>query len=252
VVAVMGYSHAASGAAGWLVACATVAGLGHRPTLATVAIGAVIAAGSAVAPDADHPQATVARVFGPLSQWVAGYVARACAAVHVATCTHLDPPRRNGHRTASHTAVAGLAAGWGVAEACAAFGRWAAVAVVFAAAGLAARSLLTPRERGDFGATLFGLLLAAVVGWAAPAAASWWWLGVPVAFGWIAHLLGDALTNSGCPILWPLTIRGRRWHPVGTPQSLRFRAGDVWEQRLVVPAITVAGLASVGWLFVTI
>jgi hypothetical protein len=151
VVAVMGYSHAASGAAGWLVACATVAGLGHRPTLATVAIGAVIAAGSAVAPDADHPQATVARVFGPLSQWVAGYVARACAAVHVATCTHLDPPRRNGHRTASHTAVAGLAAGWGVAEACAAFGRWAAVAVVFAAAGLAARSLLTPRERGDFG-----------------------------------------------------------------------------------------------------
>lgn len=248
----MGKSHAASGAAGWMVTCAASTAVGHHPALSTVALGAVVAAGFAVAPDADHPQATVARVFGPVSQWAAGRVAKVCAWVHAETKTRLDPSRRNGHRTVSHTAVAALAAGWCVAVACVMFGRFAAVAVVFVAAGLAARSLFSARERGDFGATLFAALAAAVVWWAMPAASSWWWLGVPVAFGWLAHLFGDALTNSGCPIVWPLMIRGRRWYPVGTPRALRFCAGDKWEQRLVVPLLAISGLVSAGWLLGTI
>jgi hypothetical protein len=252
VVTVMGRSHAASGAAGWLVACAAAAAVGHRPAFTTVVVGAVVAAGFAVAPDADHPQATVSRVLGPVSQWAAGWVAYCCAWLHAETATRRDAPRRNGHRTASHTAAAGLAAGWVVAEACAVVGRWAVAAVVFVAAGLAARSLFSRRARGDFGATLAGLAAAGMTCWTAPAHAAWWWLGVPVAFGWLAHLTGDALTNSGCPILWPLMIRRRHWYPVGTPRALRFRAGDAWEQMLVVPAITVAGLASAGWLLATL
>jgi hypothetical protein len=119
VVTVMGRSHAASGAAGWLVACAAAAAVGHRPAFTTVVVGAVVAAGFAVAPDADHPQATVSRVLGPVSQWAAGWVAYCCAWLHAETATRRDAPRRNGHRTASHTAAAGLAAGWVVAEACA-------------------------------------------------------------------------------------------------------------------------------------
>jgi LexA-binding, inner membrane-associated putative hydrolase len=247
----MGRTHSVSAAAGWLAACVAVAALGHRPTLTTVTVGAVVAAGSAVAPDADHPQATVAQVFGPVSRWMAGRVARFCAWVHVATKTRLDPPRGSGHRTFSHTAVAGLAAGCGVAGLCAA-SWWAAVVVVFATTGLAARSMFNRRDRGNLGATLAGLLVAAVVGGGTSVHTGWWWLGVPVAAGWLAHLLGDAMTNSGCPIVWPLLIRGRRWYPVGTPRVLRFHAGDAWELRLVLPVFTVAGLASAGWLLATV
>lgn len=247
----MGRSHAASGAAGWLVACAAVTALGHRPAFTTVALGAVVAAGCAVAPDADHPQATVARVFGPVSQGAARLVAHGCARVYEGTRTPLDPRRRGGHRTLSHTAVAALAAGWGTAGLCLLAGRLAAVLVVFVAAGLAARSLLSRKARGDFGATTAALAAAAVAWWVVPPASSWWWLGAPVAFGWLAHLFGDALTNSGCPILWPVVIRGRRWYLVGTPRAMRFCTGSGWEQA-VAAMFVVSGLASAGWLLSTV
>ena len=52
--------------------------------------------------------------------------------------------------------------------------------------------------------------------------------------------VGDAVTESGAPLLWPLPLRGRRWYPVGSPRALRFRTGGRVEALLVAPALTVA------------
>jgi membrane-bound metal-dependent hydrolase YbcI (DUF457 family) len=66
------------------------------------------------------------------------------------------------------------------------------------------------------------------------------WLGTAVTLGMVVHAVGDAITESGAPLLWPLRIQQRRWYPVGTPRPLRFRTGGTVEARLVAPALTVA------------
>lgn len=248
----MAGSHAASGVAGWLGVCSVAAHVGCRPSLTVVVLGAVVAAGAAVAPDMDHPQATIARTFGPVSQWLSRRLASGCARVHAATRTRLDRPDRDGHRTVTHAGVSAVVAGLLVAVACGLLGRPAVAVVVFATAGLAARSLLTRRERGTFGASVVAAVTVAVVWWGSGSGGSWWWLGVPVGFGWLVHLFGDALTNSGCPILWPVKVAGRRWFLLGPPRFMRFGTGGRFELLVVGPVLALASFAAAGWLLATI
>ena len=65
-------------------------------------------------------------------------------------------------------------------------------------------------------------------------------LGTAVTLGMVVHSVGDAVTESGAPLLWPLRIRHRRWYPVGSPRPLRFRTGGRVEAWLVAPGLTVA------------
>ena len=58
----------------------------------------------------------------------------------------------------------------------------------------------------------------------------------------LAVNLGDAVTESGAPLLWPVPIRGRTWYPVGGPRVTRFRTGGAVESWLVAPALTVGTL----------
>lgn len=53
------------------------------------------------------------------------------------------------------------------------------------------------------------------------------WLGLPIVLGALVHDIGDALTVSGCPVLWPIPIAGKRWYPIGPPKMMRFRAGEL-------------------------
>jgi len=69
------------------------------------------------------------------------------------------------------------------------------------------------------------------------------WIGLPIVIGAVVHTLGDALTISGCPMLWPLPIAGKRWYPLGTPRFMRFRAGAWVENRILMPAFVVIGAA---------
>jgi membrane-bound metal-dependent hydrolase YbcI (DUF457 family) len=66
------------------------------------------------------------------------------------------------------------------------------------------------------------------------------WLGTAVTVGMLVHSIGDAITETGAPLLWPLPIRRRRWYPVGSPRPLRFRTGGAVEAWLVAPALTLA------------
>jgi len=90
------------------------------------------------------------------------------------------------------------------------------------------------------------LLVAAGLTWAVHAlvpggtAGTAGWLGTAVTLGMVVHSVGDAVTESGAPLLWPVPIRQRRWYPVGSPRVLRFRTGGRVEALLVAPALTVA------------
>lgn len=264
----LGRSHALSGAVGWLAGCATVAVVGVHPQSVTVAVGAAVSAGFALAPDIDHPSSTVARTLGPVSRLFAHGVAGLAGAARRGSCDHCRAESdRGGHRAATHTGVFAAVLGVVVAGLAGWFGERVGLGVVGVAVWLAAHTGLSSKWRARIGDMILpgrfrflnraafrftsavGALIVAVVVVAATADATgrggWWWIGAPVAWGCFAHSCGDALTRSGAPLLWPLRIDGCRWAAVGTPMWLRFRTGSGWETVVVVLLLLVGGLS--GW-----
>lgn len=240
----MGSSHALSGAAGWLAGCAVLGSVGVHPSVTAVLVGAAVAAGSALLPDCDHPSSCVAHTFGPVSRWLCRRIAHSCAALHARTRTPLDVRDLDGHRTLTHTILWCLITGVIVTA-----GGWlgglpVAAFVMFATTGLAVRALWRKSKRGTFGATFAGLLAAGVLVAAQPGA-TWWWIGIPVAFGCLAHVGGDALTNSGVPALFPLVIGGQRWKRLGVPKPMRFGTGGRAER--FVWWLFLLGALGAGW-----
>ncbi|WP_254704866.1 hypothetical protein [Rhodococcus pyridinivorans] len=60
--------------------------------------------------------------------------------------------------------------------------------------------------------------------------------------GVVAHLLGDAGTKMGVPLLAPLvSINGKRWWDVAPPSLLRIKASGVADQ-VLLGVFTVASL----------
>lgn len=196
----MGHAHAITGAAAWVAVTATgLPATGWwRQAPAAVILGAVVCAGAALLPDADHPDATIAH-SAPGMGTVAGTVGKLSG----------------GHRHATHSilAVAAFMLGaWGISHWTATPHGWshpvpmgAAVAVLLCAT-FAVKVLRLVRSW--ILAWLVGAALAAAVALWAPADPTW--LVVCVGIGVVVHLLGDFLTVEGVPFLWPLNPRPPR------------------------------------------
>jgi len=77
----------------------------------------------------------------------------------------------------------------------------------------------------------------------------YWWLGVSVALGMIIHIVGDAFTTAGVPILFPLSakLKGKFWW---NTRFTSIKAGGVVERYLFVPFFGVLIVLS-GWKFLS-
>ena len=243
----MGPGHAVSGAAGGLVAACVAETAGTPLGVAGTLLVAGIGAGAALVPDLDHDRATVSRSFGPLTVLLARGLNRVSARVYDATATALDEDRDGGHRGITHTWLFAVALGALVAAAVALWGRPAELGAVFVLLSLALRGLFAwiPERFGWFGTTGIAAALTWWAGDTLPPGTAWAWIGGTVAVGCLVHDWGDSLTLMGCPWLWPFPIAGRRWYPIGTPESLRFAAGRETERRVVMPVLVIltCGLA---------
>lgn len=231
----MGRTHALSGWCAGLAA-ASVIGMG---ALHEAVLFATTTAGFALLPDLDHHRARASHLLGPFTRSLSWLLRKTSGLVYQATKGPRDERCSGTHRHLSHTVF------------------FATVLGLLAAFGSTAGGVY-----GAGGVVLFGLLLAvdALGTWmavAATGAAVWWWvslrdqpiplqelsgwLGLAVMLGCITHCLGDALTESGCPFLWPLRIRGETWYELRPPSFLRIRTGRQAEQFLVVPVLTALG-----------
>ncbi|MGP3691542.1 metal-dependent hydrolase [Streptomyces sp. IBSNAI002] len=253
----LGPAHALSGAAAWAGFGALAAAGGHAMPWPVLVGGAIICAGAALAPDLDHPAATISRSFGPLSAWLSKAIGILSHAVYSSTRGPEDPARTGGHRTLTHTALFAVTLGFLVSHAASFGGRWAVFGVLFVHLVLGVEGLLWKAARSSSRVLVW--LLGAAAAWLLadllhrPGLGGDWlftapgqelmWLGLPVALGAVVHCLGDALTISGCPVLWPLPIRGRLWFPLGPPGPMRFAAGSWVEQRVLMPVFAVLALA---------
>src|SRR5579875_1838129 len=195
----LGRDHALTGAAGTLALApglATITGSHLGPT--QMAVAGLVGAGFAMLPDLDEPGSTVARRFG-LAGEATSHVVRAAG----------------GHRQATHSLcfIALVAAGMWWADRWA----WTGPVVVVCCLVVAGRCILPLRlGRGMLGA----LVLPVAAGWWAwhaetdrwalsgrVAAHSWPWLAAMATAGVVWHIVGDALTVGGVPLLWPLRQR---------------------------------------------
>lgn len=254
----MGPAHSLSGAAAWLGVGAGAAALGHPMPWLVLVVGALICSGAALAPDLDHKSATISRAFGPFSKALAGIIDKLSTLVFNATRSQGERKRSGGHRTLTHTWPWALSVGAGFSAAAVTGGRWAVLAILFVHMVLAVEGLLWRMARVSSDVLVW--MLGATSAWILaglldrPGNGSDWfvtgtaqdylWLGLPIVLGALVHDIGDALTISGCPVLWPIPIASKRWYPLGTPRFMRFRAGAWVEMKVLMPLFAVAGAAS--------
>lgn len=192
----LGYTHAASGAVGWLVA--GPAGLylvsGETMSPAEALAGTVACAGAALLPDLDHPQATVSQTFGPVSGMLAEFTAFVSG----------------GHRHATHSFLFAFLMGAATWGAVLWGGETVGLAILFVLTAFALRGLhLVPPGKAAWKS--FGAVVeAGLVVWfihSLGGFTSWEWLAVAVTLGCLLHLGGDCCTPERCPLLWPKKTR---------------------------------------------
>ncbi|WP_159802808.1 metal-dependent hydrolase [Arthrobacter zhaoguopingii] len=211
----MGAHHAACGAAAWVAVTTRieVAGLlaGAPGSLSLglglldvspigVVTGALVTAGAALLPDADHRSATIANSLPPVSNLVCTGIGRIAG----------------GHRRGTHSLL-GVLAFVGVAWLA---GMWtaetAAYGTVYPGAGVltvllvsfAAKALkIIPDTMRKFPWAV-GLAAGAFVTAFAPE--EQFWFPIAVGLGVVVHIAGDMMTTGGCNLLYPLRIRPPR------------------------------------------
>ncbi|MCU1404160.1 MAG: metal-dependent hydrolase [Glaciihabitans sp.] len=192
-----------TGAAAWLAVTATAGhGLGLFPVEPVgVLVGALVCAGAALMPDADHGSATIAHSVPIVGKII----------------THGISHASGGHRHGFHALLAVVCA-WLLSSAVSGLvwePLWWNQPVGIGAAAISAVSIAVALKalglaRGEWTrAWQLAIVPAMFVAFFAPDRHDWF----PVCFtlGYAVHLLGDLLTRGGLPLLWPLVPKPPKW-----------------------------------------
>lgn len=214
----------------------------------------LLVVGAAVLPDIDHPEATIAHTFGPITHLAAELVHATSAGLYHATRSRRDQDRDGGHRGITHTLLFTLVAGAGTDGLVQAFGLWAVAPLLFALTTVGIQALAG--RRIDAGTALvFAASAASLTAGATflmrdvPRGEIALWFGMAVAVGCLTHLAGDCLTVQGCPLFFPVPIRGQRWRMVGGPRLLRFHTERDSKVEAVLGFASMAVAAALGVWF---
>ena len=242
----MGPTHAISGLAAW----SGVAVLGAAYdfgsfTAPAIVVGGALATGAALLPDLDHPSSTVARTFGAISKSMSAGINWLSHKIYRITRTKKDSNRHGGHRGFTHTVVFAILAGLATTALIQLSHTYALPFVMFFFCGLAVRGLLHEwnPKRDALTITLTSAGLSFLC---------WQWVngapelagacGLAVTIGCVAHFIGDAITEMGCPMLWPVPIAGKTWYPVAPPKIMRMKTGGKVENMVVLPLFSLLAL----------
>ncbi|WP_337661819.1 MULTISPECIES: metal-dependent hydrolase [Actinoalloteichus] len=250
---------------GTTMALAPLAGV--ETTVPLLLTGGLVAAGAALLPDIDHDGSTVSRSGGALTALLASGAQSVSRFAYRVTRTRHDLPGDGAHRYLTHTPVAALAVGLvvGLAQH---LTHWVIVGVLLLCLTASVRSLSYALPRGVRQVTRahrrlwsagYAIVLTVVLVRTGATDGMGWPLGAVVAVGMLVHVAGDAVTEYGVPMAWPLRLRcpsracrrparsgrrrrcpGRRWHRLHLlPRRLRFRTGSRVEK--AVQAVSLLG-----------
>lgn len=186
-----------------------------------VLAGTVLCAGAALLPDLDHPEGTIAHFLGPVSRVV----------------TRMVNFVSGGHRHGTHSFLFAALMGGAVWAGEHYVGRYFVSGTVFVLLALASRALhLCPPGEGihSWGVVVIESVVGTlVVDRYLPNTPGW--LPLLIVVGCLVHLVGDCLTERGCPLLWPI---GKR---VGLP--LISHTGNKLETLVLTPLMAFGAVA---------
>lgn len=262
----MGRSHALCGL---IVGVGLAAAFPYSPLPVRLLV-VPVTGGAALLPDLDHVSSKIAHSLGFVTRFLAKVTDEISVAIYHATRLDGDPSHREGgHRLVTHTVpgclffgvecgvaelihpivgavhlalLLGLLTGW-VRQ----LGRKAQRelgGVIKAVSPKSVTELMTLllRNAGMVFA-LAGVYLAYTVMADYP---SWLWLWpIAVILGALAHVGGDACTNSGVPLWFPLARGDRRWSKVKLPVT--FETGQEEETHTVTPLLGVGFVTALGF-----
>ncbi len=215
-----GRTHALSGA---VAGTALSAAVWHASRPA-VAFAALVTAGAAVLPDLDHPDATVAHTFGLVTQTFAWLVGRLSG----------------GHRHLTHS-LSGVAVFTGAAFLADTFRHsWPGRIGLGLLLILLFASALRALKLGGHAADLLAGAAAAAMVWTGYGLTL---IPYAVAAGCLVHIAGDMCTDSGCPVLAPLSREDYRL----LPEPFAFTTGTRPETLIVRPLLVVGLAMVVAW-----
>jgi len=246
---VMGRTHALTG---WCAGLGIAPLLGHGDLAGALLVG-LVTAGFALLPDFDHRHSTASRYLGPLTGAVSFLLRKSSRYVYAITKGPRDEPVTGEHRHLSHTVLFAVLLGYFTAGATELGGKWAVLGVAVFAVLLAEAALgdwVMIVFLGAVGYFLIRFGLDATLGHLQSLSGV---LGIAVAVGCFVHCLGDAVTISGCPFLFPLPIAGETWYELRPPKWLRFRTGGPVESLFMFPVVSIAALLLIpgAWAVVT-
>ncbi|MDF8263569.1 metal-dependent hydrolase [Luteipulveratus flavus] len=232
----MGRTHALSG---WCAGLGVAYAVDVRSLHQSVLLAATTA-GFALLPDLDHPGASASRLLGPVTALLCRILRALSAAVYALTKGPRDEKVKGKHRHLTHTLLFAIGL-WYATDA--ATDKWGPTAVgVVVLSGL----LLAEAVLGDWVLFVAGAGVIAWLGTAGNHVADLQvvsgWLGLAVAAGCVTHCIGDALTKSGCPFLFPVPIAGETWYEIRPPKALRFTTGTWVENGLIAPLLIIGGV----------
>ena len=220
MASVMGVNHATSGAAVWFAATAALPAFGtaaYPLASAGVLSGAVVCAGAALLPDADHHSGTIANSVPVVGRLVARGIADASG----------------GHRQGFHTILAGAL----VTLLAVLVGRFTGdlpvlgtvpIGPAIATIGLISFAVKARELVGSWTAAWgIGIAAAAAVVVFAPDNPTWF--PIAVGLGFLTHIAGDLLTVNGVPSpTWPIQIRPPKlWARTPVLNAIWKRNGDI-------------------------
>lgn len=228
----MGITHAISAVAVVMLLAAFLPSVwsridGGSGGLAFLALFCLVTAGGALMPDLDNTASSAQSALGFVGEAISIVFRATSPLIQSLVRTGKDNDDAGGHRGFYHTAVAALLFGLLFVWLCGPFGplpgRYVALGLAFVSAHIALSVLAKPvmyavrRAGGLLGFLMPTLLSIGVVYflWVlCSSSMDYAVMGVGFGLGWFIHEVGDCFTKQGCPILWPVPIKGKMWWDV--------------------------------------
>lgn len=259
--ALMGSTHSLSSVALYLIVIAFYPALIYKmlgtDSLYVLAASVFVLYGAARLPDWDNTQSSVISSLGIIGRLLSKGVRALSVVIYQITKTKYDNTEVNPHRKFFHTIVSAIlmfllvGATTKIPTEFELFGNMYTVGTVFvvfwvflctqiAFAGLLDKFFKKNKQKGFLG-DIINIVISLIISIFLIAMGlqqvdSFDWIAFAIGFGYLAHILGDALTVAGVPLLFPFKIKGKRWYDI---RILKIKAGGEIEKFILTPVFGI-------------
>lgn len=231
-----------------------------KKDLITMLVGLIIAIGAGLLPDLDNTKSSAISTLGIIGVALSSFMRFVSEFIYSISHTNKEPETSNPHRGFWHTLAAGVI-----------FGLFTmflmsfnasifkinkitftvSTIILFIYLLIAFELMLTAffkkfiskEKNKNFGIItlwLIGFVFSSIMILLLLPIKSLSWVGFMVMIGWTIHIMGDTITTSGTPILWPIKHNGKRWWSYRLPPYIH--ADGPVEHKIIFPIFVVISI----------